>query len=824
MRRVNAICGIFGALLFAGPIQAQSPAERIVAFDVPSQSLSAALTELAAQSNLRIVFDNSQVKGRTERLVGTYTPRDALEKLLSRTELKYEFIDERTVEIRPAQAPARSSSADVIRMRVAQDTGAHALQIHEGSQTDSQGRRGDSSDVGEDQASPKLDEIIVTAQKRQERLIDVPISIVAMGAGELEARRIKSIDELSMVVPGLATLSNGGYLRRIQLRGVSNISGNASLIGQYLDEASVTSAASSQLDIRTYDLERVEVLRGPQGTLYGDGSAGGTIRFITRNPVLDRFGASADAAAAYTQDGAPSQRIEGMLNVPVVENKFGLRIAGVYDHAGGWIDQPAAGRDDFNGQNMKDVRIKALWQPAPQFALNTMAVVHRNNGSNNNNEAEDGTYTQVLNLTTTPRVEDDYDLYNLTLTYDFSAVRLLSTSGYVQQNLDMTDYGGLLGTSAPGTAQRRVYQPLVLARHRTATEELRLTSLGSGPWQWTLGGFYRRNRVDQSLPYYYVAFEGPPGTPLPAPITAHLQNFSESRAVFADSSYRVTERVTLGAGLRYFEDDQEATDFAGATFQSGRFDALSPRIYAQYKLTDHANAYASIAEGFRSGGFNRLNQPPFDPEHVRTYELGAKTSLADGRLSGDVAVYYSDYTDYQIAGLLPPPAPTLYIYRNAGSARIKGVEWAFAWRPAAQWELSFNGDYLTSEFYEINVLTSAYQAGDQVDYTPKYQFHVAAQRDFGWNGKAGFARVDYGQRGVETYRNRSTGPWFYSESDVINMLNFNLGLQWNKGLSVGLFGQNLLNDRGYLSAGSNAGLASRARPRTYGVEFGVKFD
>src|SRR5690606_6476234 len=135
----------------------------------------------------------------------------------------------------------------------------------------------------------ELEEIVVTAQKREERLIDVPISIVAMGADELQKRKIFAIDDLSLAVPGLLVASSGGIQRRIMIRGVSNVFGSSSLIGLYLDEASVTSTPDNQLDLPTYDLERVEVLRGPQGTLYGEGSAGGTIRFITRSPELNEF-------------------------------------------------------------------------------------------------------------------------------------------------------------------------------------------------------------------------------------------------------------------------------------------------------------------------------------------------------------------------------------------------------------------------------------------------------------------------------------------------------------------------------------------------------
>src|SRR5262249_54830419 len=148
------------------------------------------------------------------------------------------------------------------------------------------------------------------------------------------------------------------------------------------DDLSVTSNAGSQLDVRTYDLERVEVLRGPQGTLYGDGSVGGTIRYITRSPDLRAVGANVDVALHATEDGSPSERVGAMVNIPLLDDTLGIRVAGTYDHMGGWIDQPSAGKKDFNNQDLSDVRIKALWQPSPQLTVNAMVVIHRNSTSN----------------------------------------------------------------------------------------------------------------------------------------------------------------------------------------------------------------------------------------------------------------------------------------------------------------------------------------------------------------------------------------------------------------------------------------------------------
>src|SRR5262249_39680845 len=154
-----------------------------------------------------------------------------------------------------------------------------------------------------------------------------------------------------------------------------------------------------------YDLERVEVLRGPQGTLYGEGSVGGTVRFITRSPNLTQFGLESDVAALFTQDGSPSERINAVVNLPLIENQLGLRISGTYDREGGWIEQPAAGLKDINGRDIINVRARISWQPSPQLNISAMTIIDRSSGSLDYSDLNTpGTFTQFFNLTNTPRV------------------------------------------------------------------------------------------------------------------------------------------------------------------------------------------------------------------------------------------------------------------------------------------------------------------------------------------------------------------------------------------------------------------------------------
>jgi iron complex outermembrane recepter protein len=821
--------------------------------NIPAQNLGVALQALAEQREVQVIYFSASVDTKsTQGAVGKLSMDETLTRLLNGTGLTYKYLDDKTVTITPATAPAtntRSTNTTATPTTPAPD--ASAVKGDQKSFWDwfrlaqvDQGQNVNRAATAEQSGSSplKLEEVIVTAQKRVERAIDVPISIVALTSDEIEKRKVTSIDDLALIAPGVALSSNGSATRQIYIRGVGNAFGTSNLTGIYLDEAAVTSPINPvlQVDVSTYDLERVEVLRGPQGTLYGEGAVGGTIRFITRDPVLSQFSMQADILGRYTEDGSSGGRIQGVMNLPVVKDTVALRIVGTVENQGGWIDQPAANKKDFNDQHLVDVRVKGLWQVNPQFAVNTTVIVNRKDAPPSNNEDADGNYTQFLRQTTTPKGQNDFELYNLTLSYDFDSFRILNTTSYLDQQRELENWGQIASSSySPGAPRTEILYDQYKDSGHALTEELRATSTGPGPWHWTLGAFYRDSHFRTDLPSYHFAVLGPPGTPLTTPFTFVTVGQSESRAVFGDVSYELTDRFTLGSGMRYFEDEQETASGAGfgappvlGQTISAKFHALSPRFYAQYKLTSAANLYASASRGFRSGGINALNRPLYDPESVWTYELGTKTSWSEGRLFADAAIFYTDYSDYIINGTVITATGPLGIFSNAGDARIEGIEATLIWRPTFPWRLSFGGTYLDTKFLKINTLpnpvtglpTSSYIVGDELPDSPKYQFTLSAQRDFSWNSRSGFARLDYNQQGRMTYRLRNVGLQVFDQSDVINMLNFNLGLQFSEQLSFTLFGQNLLDDRGYTSTRSILGNAGRSRPRTYGVGFQVNFD
>jgi iron complex outermembrane receptor protein len=488
-----------------------------------------------------------------------------------------------------------------------------------------------------------------------------------------------------------------------------------------------------------------------------------------------------------------------------------LRIAGSFDQRGGWIDEPSANQNNFNTQNRADVRTEALLQAADNLSVNAMAIVHRNRESVNQGDypGTGDTYTQIFGQQTVPLVNDDYELYNLTVSFDLGSVQLLNTTTNFDQRKDTQNYGYLLPID---TTIYGVYVNPDLWHTHGFTEELRASSEGNDPWQWTLGGFYRRYRWDESLSYNF----GLPSSPLPEPAdTFPYDDLSYSYAAFGDTSYRLFDRLTIGAGLRYFIDHQ---DYSTGVPQTGRFHSLDPRFYAQFKVSDEMNVYASAAKGFRTGGFNAQNEPTYQPEEVWTYEAGVKSASPDHHLNTELTGFFSNYTNYQTSGI-PNPSDPINITSNAGSVQIKGAEWSLSLMPLESWTVGTNGNYTHAVFTHLYATSTAYEVGDYLDFVPRYQFGGYVQHDFALANHKATIRMDYDEMARQTQRNRSLGPLYFYESNVIHSLDLHADLAWNSNLSVGLFAQNLLNQHGFSDP-----LQDRIRPLTAGFNLKALFE
>lgn len=782
-------------------------------YSISAQPLGAALREFARQTDREILFSSDLVKGKMTRGVqGASSARAALVQLLAGTGLTSSTLP--TGQILISIADGKEASA-----------GAHPQDAPMGALNENPARQPTSA---QSPLSAGLQEIVVTAQKYRQRALDVPISMTVIGGAELKRLQITNLEELQYFVPGMF-VDNDGPALRITIGGISNVFGQAALVGTYLDEADVTSQGAFGLDLNTYDLARVEVLKGPQGTLYGEGSLGGTIRYITHKPVLNEVQMGVDVTGLFDQYGAPESRVEAVVNAPIVEDVLGLRIAADLDQGGGWVDQPAAGRSNVNSRNLADARIEGRWQPRDDFTIDAMEVIHRETSGPHTLENPPGIYTQVFNLTSTPSLVDDYNISNVTARFSPGAVTVVDSASYFTHYNNERNFGGNLVLLPPPSPMFEDYWPSAPNIDESLSDELRLAGAGSGRWRWTIGGFFKR--IDNYSPnfLFYFGLQGPPGTPLPAPSSVFDDIYSKSVSVFGDTSYRVLDDLVVGLGARYFKDDENALLLEDNAREKARFTSADPRLYIRYGISQNANVYASAAKGFRSGGFNGEGFPQYQPEHVWTYDLGAKMMLLDRRLTVNSDVFVSNYGAYQIVGVPPQPAIPQDVTHNAGDVRVKGIEGDIAWTPGGRWRLALSGDYVNGRFVAVAVEQPSYQVGDPVDDVPRYQLTTSAERAFQWLGRPGSVSVDYAQRARASFRNRyvlgstaSPTPWYYGQSDYMYLLGFRAGIDWTSNLHLGFFVQNLLNDRGYTGSDSLEGYTPREQPRTFGVNFSAR--
>jgi len=685
--------------------------------------------------------------------------------------------------------------------------------------------------VAQDGDADGLNEIIVTAQKREQTLAEVPMAISVVGAEELGERGIEDVQDLSFAVPGLTMREDGPGSYTIFLRGLANQSGSGALVTQYLDEAPLSLSGYDQLSPVPLDLERVEVLKGPQGTLYGQGSAGGTIRYITKAPDPSEIEGRVEGKLYSVAHGEAGVGLTGVFNLPLVQDELALRVAGRYEAGGGWIDQPQAGITNGNGTELINVRAKLRWSPSELFEATGMVQVHRADtdlglGFEEPDRAVDiGPDRSKVMI---PK-KFDFTLYNLELRYDLGFAELVSATTYVEHDHQYPfTYIPRPGNYSYGIVEGNDDRWVDADQF---SQELRLAS-GDGPFQWTLGAFYTTS--DRTLTAEYEYAYAPDGDLYSGGgfLVDDLYYFSgstsETVSVFADAAYDVTDRLTLGAGIRYFRDEQSSlityVPDTGSEMEA-TFDSVDPRVYLSYRYAREANFYASFAKGFRSGGFNSEPFDPYDPEKIYTYEIGTKGAALDGRLQFELAAFYTEYEDMIRRRLTEVDGAFLGESSNIGKVEVKGIELGLAAKPIAGLTLSATGAYIDSEIVETAETDQVNVPGDPTDYTPEISYTLGANYDFDWtNGVPGFVRIDYNYRDAVTYIDRSSflPSALPQRSDSIGLLNARIGATIG-GLDLAVFAQNITDENKAIDPYQGWANSNRTRPRVVGVELGISF-
>lgn len=792
---------------------------------IPAQNLGSALKSFATERGLAMIYRAELVDDLTTGgATGELSVDEALRALLSGTELTYKLLDEKTVTIvpvGPAVEKVNSATAGAYwkRVRMAQTDSAVAS----------------ASDERAVEASPALSEVVVTAQKREERLQDVPISISVLSGEELDRSTVRSVTDALSRVPGVVIdegFQSGGT--QVTVRGVTAASGfsfGSSPIGYYLDSVPFSLIRTAIApDPAVFDLDRVEVLRGPQGTLYGAGGAGGVVRVLTKDARLDKFELKARTDFSATEHGGENSRADVAMNVPLIDGKLAVRAVLGYQSLSGWIDRRA--RDDANDGRLRNARFKLNAQPTDALSIGLSAWVSRNNF---------GAMSTSANNRTNPNddvepTSNDFETYGLNIGYDFSGFSLTSMTSYLEyDNNGYLDFTRSFGV--PGRILRTNPQA------KTFAQEVNLASTGEGPWRWTLGGIYRDGQ-DRTVQSYNTGFVYP---------TDMILYTSESWAAFGELTRTFLEgKLEVTAGIRHFEDDagmQEElrrgqvllTDYIST---QRTFDATTPRFVLTWHPADQQTVYASYSEGFRSG----LDQapvivrvapviPPAMPDLLKNYEVGTKGSLWNGRVGYDAAVYYIDWQDVQLPINIIVEGVGRAALINGASASGMGVDLGLTTRPAKGLELGVNVSWNNLET-DSDVLSGGiilFNKGDRLNHSPEYTAGVMASYDFplGKNGFTGRFSTSANVTAERTYRSLQGPLLVVRTGDELLVSRAAFSIESPDRWSTTLFVDNINSEDGAVArqpftafTGEGFGFEdwdTRLRPRTFGVQFDYRY-
>lgn len=541
----------------------------------------------------------------------------------------------------------------------------------------------------------RRDTIIVTATKRSEDLKDVPQAISVLDEGMLNAINADSLETFAGYVPGLEMQTFSPGRTRITVRGVSpDEQTGVTTISYYLDEIPLTASEQrSQATVRLYDISQVEVLRGPQGTLYGEGAMGGTIRIITNKPDASGFEASAKIGAYSIKDGDIGYALNGMVNVPLISDILAARVVVEKREDAGWIDQtflsipaPAAGhpnryvatKTDKDVNSSSDTMVRAALRFTPTDAFTADLTYIRTDLDVDSASIATVNAGQHRDFALRPSTAES-DLWNLTASYDFGAFTLTSASSHTTRDTWRFDpYEPIVfGSTAASTLDFTTFLGV-----ETFVQEVRAVSAADQRLRWTVGGYYRDGTAKSGGTYN--AFIPATNSSVVFYTYTDRTDFT-SRALFGEAEFDLTDALTVIAGARWFEEEQEA----GAA--NRKSDGVTPKATIRYRLNDSLMTYATYSEGYRAGGFNFNAGPPqYEPDTTKNYELGAKYISADGRLSLAGAAYFIDWDNMQFIQL--DSGGFFTFVGNANKASSRGIEAEFSYKFDNGWWTQVSGN------------------------------------------------------------------------------------------------------------------------------------
>jgi iron complex outermembrane recepter protein len=638
----------------------------------------------------------------------------------------------------------------------------------------------------QDAADEEDDGIIVTATKREVNLQDIPFSINAQTAEDIQKSGAVTLEDLSRNVAGLAVQNLGPGQSQVSIRGISagqvvrDQPGVKEQVGVYMDESPVSMSLFTP-DFDLFDLNRVETLRGPQGTLFGSGSIGGTVRYITNQPKLGTTEGAVEANLNLVDGDDLGGHLKGAVNIPLGD-QVALRAVAYYTRYGGFINARREGGaidEDVNNGERYGGRLSFLIQPSDNLTIVPRVVWQRVVTNGFNRQEVYNLYANRFN-TTRPAVtfnereqflrlnekfRDNTVLADATISLDLGGAELTSVSTYIQRDILVSrDASALTGSVSVdlGYPAAAVLLPSNLRDTtdlETFSQEVRLASSGDGPFQWLIGGFYSKiDRVyAQRLPTpgYDAATDAALGAGTSnavangfgpnSPFNSDLPYDIKQLAVFGEATYNFSDQLSLTAGARYYDFEEVRSITTGGLFAdtvTGRIDrtksdGISPRILLSYDVSDDVTINAQAAKGFRLGGVNDpLNVPLCSPadlalfggfqdytdESLWNYELGVKSKLGNG-ITFNAAAFRSEIKNLQVT--LDAGSCSSRIVFNVPKSHTQGLEFELTAKPVDSIEIGLSGSLLESEIDSTlpGALATAtgIRDGNRLPSTPKFQ-------------------------------------------------------------------------------------------------------
>ena len=717
----------------------------------------------------------------------------------------------------------------------------------------------------------RLGVVVVTAQKREQNIQDVPISLSAVAGDVLETAGATSLSDYAAYAPGLniSGLGTPGQTA-ITLRGLAPLTTGA-VVGTYIDDTPVGSTGNFSvgsffaLDLMPYDMERIEVLRGPQGTLYGAGAMGGLVKYVLVAPDATRFGARVGADVT-TIDGAGNigSSFRGAVNVPVIDGALAIRASAYSAYTPGYIDNAYTGAKDVNSIDQHGGRLAVLWEPSDNFSLQVGAFLSRIDSNNNSSVSETfasfpsdpdapfivttepvfGRLTQNFALNQPFRKEIDY--YSAVANWGLGGMDFVSATSWTNTDTKITrDLSDVFGVLYPlitgGAVDPGLTRFDTRLRHEKFTQEFRLASSHGTRTGWLIGAFYTDEQARNSdfMDALDVNYASIPAF-APAFLAASTPSSYEETALFGEVNFRPMGSFELTLGGRQAWNRQSYQETIGGALGdvfgiSGESETVKSdegvftwSVSARQHLSEDVMLYGRVATGYRPGGpnFPGPGVPPMvDSDTLTNYEIGLNSQFLNRRALLNVSAFYIEWSDIQ---LNVDNGSGISFLGNAGDAEIRGIELEAAYQFTDQFRIGFNAAHTKSELVSLLPGADPFVLGVQLPNVPKQSYSITADYNVpvggGWTADIGGAFQYVGDQYATAVMTQDGAPTV--RLDSYSLLNLHTGVS-NDRWGVRLFARNVTNEAAYTGvASARVGPQTNysvVTPRTIGLSLDVKF-